>query len=1015
MKKKSLLKSFLICTLASLSFTACGKKKATTKDTTTTVAPAPAPEPTPDVDPVVNSKKCYVTEDGAFVKIDVEENVLTNVIISSGVGYCLYLKPIIENNKYVALQAINASNDEPGQTPSYQLIKTGNEAIEITKFNYSRLNATNDAVNFTYSYVNCPLSLCAKLSDDKITIYVGDKTYELNMDGSMNVDLAELTSTSIIVNDIKASYENETLKTFYGSYGNFEISLKKDEFKLQNSNGSSEMKVLDDKITITETYPDSNNQPFVFEEITFKLDNDKYLSEYSYYDGYSEMANVTSYAYSDDKKTVTLTASTKDKDGNVYNIPTSKVIEYDDFGRVSSTKEYVNTGTETIQPGSKEYTYDSYGKTLSLTIGNNKDIYEYDTNNLIKKQTYQVKSGDNFVTTKYNTYEYTNGDLTKAEFFDVDGENEVLTRKVYETFENGKLKEYVNLEYSSNNLTDKSFKKVYTYNSNNKLANYQVLVPNSEGTDFYKKLEHNYTYTTEGDYSVVEDEKLWYTSAGEIDYRGLEKTKNKADTNIWQELHYNGTGYTLAIEDTTIFKEDGTADRTKIYFNDDETKNYGETKTYNIGDLPRSVLDDRNAYEKLQRYGIFFSFDGENKITTGESFYNENGWTYKDIDYSYNGDKTLKEKKVTEVEPSDSFYNSNKIKETTETYNYATKTKVVNIVEYFVTEGKIKSTESSAYNLDTDEIIGSSITTYVIENNDYHIYSTTVLSIDKESNKEITKESIYKYFEFEYSENSYEPYMITTTTLDKTNNTTTTIRYSNHYDSKHPNIISVTEYRFNSEINEWQAFKDYISMDDTDDVLGEYFYENNKLVKKESIFTSGSDTEKIIESYDDEEKLIKREDIYEEEYDDNIYRVYYSIDTKLKATMDYNDLELIEEYYVINGTKLVYYQKTLDTNNKKLYAVAADYDYEDDEFVFVDVVIYDENSYIESVTRYVNDYADSTKLKHSVYTLKSEICSSYNEYNYHYNFSLSSDFDAVEGSQNLDNIITFDNAPTPKN
>lgn len=68
--------------MAALSFTACGKKKATaTKDNTTTVAPTPTPDPEPVK---LNGNYCYLStsDEGIIVNNKVENGELkyTNIV-----------------------------------------------------------------------------------------------------------------------------------------------------------------------------------------------------------------------------------------------------------------------------------------------------------------------------------------------------------------------------------------------------------------------------------------------------------------------------------------------------------------------------------------------------------------------------------------------------------------------------------------------------------------------------------------------------------------------------------------------------------------------------------------------------------------------------------------------------------------------------------------------------------------------------------------------------------------------
>ncbi len=1029
MKNSKIIKGLLLVSVAALALVACGKKttKKTNKTTKNNTVITTNSKTNKTTEKKVTTKKqtttnevledtynkCFITENDYFIKIDVEDNILTNVIISSGFGYCLYLKPVVENNKYVALQAINPTNDEPGLNPYYTLIKKGDKGQEITLLTKSALSAFND-INFTSSSVEYPSNVCAKISDEKITLLMDEDIYEFNIDGSMDKSLQEITASSTNINADKISYENETLKLETFEYGDTEICLKKNEFKSSIMGFiSQEMKIINNIITINYYYPDEDKNPInVLQEI-YKLDDNKNVIEHSIYDNDTDNTSIETYTYNSSEKSALVVTNYKDKNGNIISgLESKQDIYFDDYDRVISRKVFYEDNGNKIISSSDDYTLDDFGRKIVKIIDNEKYIYEYE-NNRIKKLTYQKEKDNNFVTQSYSTYEYTNGKMTEAKFYEIDSNNstETLTRRVYRIYENSVIKEYGNLEYDSTNYKSRTFKKIYSYDTNNKLSKYQLFMPTDDKSDLYKYLEENYTYSTENNYNITTKEEFRYNEAGEITARGLEVTKENANTKIWQEYHYNGENWNLNIEETTVDKGNGIYDRTKIYFNADGSKNYGETITYDIGDNPKSVLDEIWMYDTLQTKGVFFSYKDNEQVINSESFYGEYGYTYKKIQYKYKTDGSIKQITTTIVDPIDDYSSAKKIKEIVE-YYYDSGIYEVSTREYYVAAEKEKSVEIIKYDSTTLELIESSIVNYSIDNdNNTHKNNEEVIIIDKDNHTKKTIEYTYKI----YSDKVGDVVDIETITiLDTTTNIEESRRFAYVYYKNDPygNVKYVTELKFNSNIAKWQPYRDYGSTENLDDIWAEYFYENNILVRKENYDIGDDYAEIMTEHFNANGELIKRELTNKSCYS-GIWEVYYSIDTNLYDEWDYDDFINIEQYYLINDEKIVYFKKTIDDYNNPLYYVGGYYDETDEEMDFVDVVIYNENGAIVSVTRYQNDYTNN---KHSVYTLKNEKYASYNENNYQYNFdNLTNNFDAVENEQNLDGIILIENAPLQNN
>lgn len=1025
MEKKNIFKSLLLVSVAALALVACKKAGSTTKKTTTgnktqivttsnkttkTTNKTTEKNNTTKEAIVDTYSKCYTMGDDFFVKLDVEEKKLTNIILSSGVGYCLYLKPVIENNKYVSLQAINPINDEPGLNPSYKLIKNSDTASQLTSFQRNELSKTNEKTN-AYSSVSYDANLCVKLNDEKITLYFNGNTYEFNMDGTTNKKLEEITATPTNVFDyFNAKFENDVLETAC-TFGEFKITLKKDSFILNYAGyDSCKMNILDNSIKITNYYSEYGGPVIALDDLTYTLDNDLNLIKETSYIEELGIKEITTYTYSSDKNQATLNYSTEYENGNVSNKKDYDLLTYDEYSRLIKKESYTDNDGVIKLSNNIEYTYDDFGRTTSCTKNNNKTIYEYDDNNHLIKTTYQEKDGPEFVTKKYVLYEYTNNKLSGAKYYDyVSIDTSYLTRSVHEEYDEfGNLLLYENIVADGlNNYSTDTFIIEYKYDSNNRLINVKIHGIKSEGNPFYLAFEHNYTYSIEDNFNVVTDEKITYNTSEEIDHKLKEITKENDTTKIWQELHYNGSGYSIYIEETTTNKGNGIYERNKVYFYDNGSKNYGETTTYNLKNYPKSALEDRNIYEQLQTYSIFFRYNGDTKVTTGEIYYNEYGYANKDIDYSYDDEGRITRVVTTELVPSDNFYMSKKINEITEYYDYDEKIYEVEKIEYFVDEELLKSEETKKYDLDTKELIETETITYELVGTD-SIKQTKkeTIQIDKENHTKTT--SLYTYTDYNGT-----PLILTytITVLNTTSNKAETKNYECIYNESRNALLRVVEYEYNNSLDKWLPYREYLDLDNIDgDPLVEYFYKDNKLYSKEYYSFDEYTHETKTEYFDSEGKLIAREIEEKDYYEGKLYEINYLKDIIL-GDDDYDNYIEIKKYNVINDELYLYHKLELDDNNNKLYLICGSFNESKKAMDYVDVIIYDENGNNSSVTRYVNDFESNT---HSTYTLKDEYISEYEPDYYEY-YEIDSNFTLVDGEENVSGIISSENAPHPNN
>lgn len=170
MKTKHLLKSFLIVSIAALTFVACGKKNnKTSKKTTNQVVSTSsnddnnnnnnnnvAPE-----DKKLAANKYYMSDEGFIVRADATDNKLENLLIYSVLGNAVYVRPYIENNKFKALSVVT-------DVDSYKTDNSKPAALYLTKTEgYAPIAEVKVAALGEYDTTK---PIFAKLSDDKINL-----------------------------------------------------------------------------------------------------------------------------------------------------------------------------------------------------------------------------------------------------------------------------------------------------------------------------------------------------------------------------------------------------------------------------------------------------------------------------------------------------------------------------------------------------------------------------------------------------------------------------------------------------------------------------------------------------------------------------------------------------------------------------------------------------------------------------------------------------------------------------
>ena len=950
MKTKHLLKSFLIVSIAALTFVACGKKdNKTSKKTTNQVVSTSSNNNnnnnnnvTPE-DKKLAANKYYMSNEGFIVRADATDNKLENLLIYSVLGNAVYVRPYIENNKFKALSVVTdvdsyITNDS--KPAAFYLTKTDGYA-PIAEIKVATLGAYDSTK-----------PIFAKLSDDKIEFKYDDTSYIVNLDGSIDEGLAELTRGKMNILGNTISFNNGNLSV--SGELKYTAKLTKDSFEYKGESYTKVINYSEGKITKTfkiESSPidcsweiELNNNLSVK-----KVTNDSFLNN-----------TITNYSYSDDFKTITVrdeVQSTSPFFAPSQNAPIGgtpigfltsneeKIYRYDDNFRLTYYGSIETLGQSSSNEDYKKRTFDDDGYCTILEAKSDdyyeKTVYSYDTNHYLTKETISSKHNeqDEYEANKTIEYGYdSNHNLIKyalkmaGEDFNRDecektfGDNSyTVTKKAFDS--NQELNTLNSYKYSVELNEDGLVTRMVAY------AN-DLVTPN---------VEYIYSYTTENNVGIETVLENYYDTENS-NYEPSKKTViETTDAKIiTYEYDYN------------YYKQDYSLNYIeKVTISENCTKT--ETTYYTTGSNYEDIIDEIEIIEKGSNYKI----EAYLEYSNGEPVYGEKDETRENSLTHYTYD-TNKEDFL--IYTYTEYFEGTKVSKVVRTYYYndndgskTTSKEEIYILKPNGTDKVIK--EETHINYANDEYDGKQITTYTYDDN----YKCTLEVKNKYNSNE------------ELIENSSKTYDTNGNVLESI-----TTYYENG--NKHLEYKRVYQYEGNNLID--NLFTTWEDGDYTYKSHEQYFYSDSN----ERIRT-------ITERYDDystltyykEVKLYNGENItvLEKSIHNNglavVYETKFNEDDSIKETItneygystglltkstttsydkDLKDTETVIVYTDGVATKKEIYKYFGDTKKKiEVYEIESFFTFTN-ELTLTEEYIYDENGVIQSSITYVYYFAN---------------------------------------------------------
>ncbi len=506
MKKKQLFKGLLLVSIAALTFVACGKKttktnKTTNKTTgnktqiTTTNKTTKAKTTTEVKEKVLSANKFYLSNDEKMIiKAFADNNKVSDLLIYSTYGATAYIKPLIENNKFKALSIVDNTSYSIYNKDLFYL-KGYNDFVPI-------MDVLITSIYDGYVAVSKPLYV--KMSDDLITVKFNDKTYSINLDGSINEkEFNEITS-SFNPTSITTSLDNDILKV---NSNGVTSTLSKDSCSTKTKYSSVDLKFNNGQIV---KIVDADN-PNYDRTMTITLNDD--LSVDTAKKELEYQTSLLTYTYSSDYKTITIkeTELYDDTNATIF-APKGKMsampfdcvytLEYDNYFRIASSKEKVSIEDIVYYESESIYTYNNKGylatETSSQNYGNNyKYVYDYNNDGYVTKiDYYNLNNGDNVESTDY--YEYDNNNRLIKYIFKYAVED--FDRQVYEAIYDNNTVTYKIANYYRKDVIDNGFKEYRELDNNGRVTNSTYYSNVESDTPSYQSL---YTYSKENEYDVV--------------------------------------------------------------------------------------------------------------------------------------------------------------------------------------------------------------------------------------------------------------------------------------------------------------------------------------------------------------------------------------------------------------------------------------------------------------------------------------------------------------------------------
>ncbi|MBP5446356.1 MAG: hypothetical protein J6Y28_09315 [Acholeplasmatales bacterium] len=555
MKRKHIITGLLVTSISLLAFVGCSKKKTKTNKTTntntstvtqtnktTTSTKTNTTSKTEDV--LVN--KCYASSNILFVNTYITNEQLTDFVVCIGGNYGLICKPTINDEKFDSITIYSQSSSKMGNLP----VKTIKKADKFTPV----VTIMKELMDYNYNE-----AASVRVSDNKIDFKLEDMTFQINIDGSIDGSLTELSSTPKNIKGALVTYSNGIMNVTFDDDYNYVITLKKDLYEfLVSDQYRTGIKLSDDgDVSIYSDQYDLEKKEFLkINETNVTVNKNNEIEKIT--STYGSNISTTLVEYDSNNNKIILEQQMS-SGGSIHPLgavlahgSTRTTITLDKYGRTIEYLEEMQTGSNTYTAiNNYTYEYDDFGNIVTeINHKSNpkyKYIFTYNDKNLLETSTFYQLSDELFVEKTLNTFTYNDDNIVI---------NRITTSGGIKTFEgNDQYDEFGNtimlerLYYSSENkLSNSSSKKEYIYDDKGKtLLEGIEYKAKSDGTSLYKYAHYDYEYTE----STLDDKKytLNTTYAKYYNEDNIESSKERieyvtyVDENRLGEVYYSTTKY----------------------------------------------------------------------------------------------------------------------------------------------------------------------------------------------------------------------------------------------------------------------------------------------------------------------------------------------------------------------------------------------------------------------------------------------------------------------------------------
>ncbi|MCR5461770.1 MAG: hypothetical protein K6E87_01755 [bacterium] len=627
MNKKGLFKSFLICTIAALSFSACGKKKnnTTTKDNTTTVAPEPDPEPKQDE---VKTSSYYAKANNGIAALEVrtKKDVIQFVSFSAtdNEGMPTLLQPIIENNQITKVKLYAFMSTDGSPLFFIRTIDLKDDGIELP--------LEIEADDLEYSDSN---TLFLKKDNGKLCIYNRNMNVTFDTKGNVTTnDFITATTAPYILDGIVINYKDGVYSIAKESE-RIECCLDPANFNLTLSRYSNYLKKFVKvgiyKMDITSTNPTCQllADPSLMSDESEDIFYEPVLKPYgTLTPTLDENGNVTSckavmsmYGMEDESTSTLvyndnnqLVSVTYEDEGITYQYQYT----YDVKGRIKTFKKGKIESNTFTAIEEYEYTYTDFGYKQIIKYNDGSEKYQqinsYDENKNYRLTSTQVQRyiGSAYANYYLDTFTYNEetGLLaeSKKEYAtpSVDDSRTVYTYtdgiitnwKTYKKYDNsGTLTEYLYMDTTDskekkadNHYYKTTTEKTYNTNGNGNINNTRVVSYEylDEESLYLLKYEDRTTYYDDSEHYI--EETYVYSDETKLITSYTKKEKESRTSALIKETTRTYTYKGNVIDKITQVETNGSSTTTNM------------TYTYNTNGRISETLDNKTLARTVCTY-----------------------------------------------------------------------------------------------------------------------------------------------------------------------------------------------------------------------------------------------------------------------------------------------------------------------------------------------------------------------------------------------------------------------------